>query len=484
MSDIGARTRQQYMDIVKDYLLNEVLNKVSKENYEDIFQGEYISDFQKNFRKSIVARSALAKLKDYFVNIGVLPKYFNFEYEKLEHNHFDTFSMINKEQLDIIFSEEIAFRTINEKYVTRCICALLYFCLFEQRHIMNLTRNDILLEERLVRNIRTDENENEELLKWIALNDFAYKYVSEYVEYAEKNSIDISERFIILENKPINNTTFNSCFQTFNLKKCNPLQMFKLSGQKLNLSMIYYWLVSSEGKAMSTIIQMVGLSNEQWKKAFKLYIENYSTVYNPRSVAEIIELSTMINDFDKIEEDYIQEVESPENKGDIYNDNDSENNFDECIPYSEANDIKMDDIIDYDSMSKQNKQEKEVSLSRLVRSTHLSSDLRKAYNDTCQLCGTRLMKSRFDSYSEAHHIRPYNKTHKGDDTISNMIVLCPNCHSQFDSLYYAIDPDTKYVQCQDKEDRFHMAHLYFFDEHTLDRNYLNYTWKLFKDNMW
>lgn len=91
-----------------------------------------------------------------------------------------------------------------------------------------------------------------------------------------------------------------------------------------------------------------------------------------------------------------------------------------------------------------------------------------------------LMKTRFEAYSEAHHIRPYNKTHKGDDTIGNMVVLCPNCHSQFDNLYYAIHPSTRLVHCLDEDDRFHLAKMEFIGEHELSEKYLTYTWKLFK----
>lgn len=487
MSHIKVETRKQYMDIVKDYLINEVLNKTSKDNYEEIFTSDKIKDFQSNFRKSIVVRSALGKLRDYFISINKLNKHYNFEYIPLKTKKLETLSVLTKKQLDIVFSDEINFRTLEEKYVTRCVCALFYSCLFEQRHIMNIRRSDILIEERRIRNIRVDENENEELLKWITLNDFTLKHIVDYVNYCNQNNIDISERFFILEGRPLDNTKFGLCFNTYNLKKCNPFEFFNLNGQLLNFSMIYYWLISSEGRAMSTIIQIVGIANEQWKKAFKLYLENYNTIYNPRSVAEVMDYDEMIIGYDIVESKYIQEIEMEDNEENIViiNNNDKskeENRFNDCIPYSEANDICMDDIINFDSMSNQNKNNIEIKLCRLVRNTTLSSDLKVAYSDACQLCGTQIKKGRFTTYSEVHHIRPYNKTHKGDDTISNMIVLCPNCHLQFDTLYYAIHPYSRKVYCVDEDDSFHMTELFFMDGHDLDAKYLSYTWKLFREN--
>ena len=70
--------------------------------------------------------------------------------------------------------------------------------------------------------------------------------------------------------------------------------------------------------------------------------------------------------------------------------------------------------------------------------------------------------------------------HKGDDTIGNMIVLCPNCHSQFDNLFYAIHPNTKVVHCIDENNQFHLKKMEFIGEHELEEKYLTYTWKLFK----
>ncbi len=58
--------------------------------------------------------------------------------------------------------------------------------------------------------------------------------------------------------------------------------------------------------------------------------------------------------------------------------------------------------------------------------------LKQHYDNTCQFCGTRLQIAEDRFYSEAAHIRGLGKPHNGPDKASNMLVLCPNHHLQFD----------------------------------------------------
>ena len=58
--------------------------------------------------------------------------------------------------------------------------------------------------------------------------------------------------------------------------------------------------------------------------------------------------------------------------------------------------------------------------------------LKKHYNNTCIFCEVQLQVAEDRSYSEAAHIRPLGKPHDGPDKMSNMLVLCPNHHIQFD----------------------------------------------------
>ena len=58
--------------------------------------------------------------------------------------------------------------------------------------------------------------------------------------------------------------------------------------------------------------------------------------------------------------------------------------------------------------------------------------LKVHYNNTCMFCGTRLQVSEDEFYAEAAHLRGLGNPHNGPDKVSNMLVLCPNHHIQFD----------------------------------------------------
>ena len=474
ISDNKKSTQNQYMDIVKEYLLNEVCNQVEEDEYKEIFSEEKIIDFQQNYRRSKVARSVLKKLKDYFIQVEKLPKYYDFEYVFWgKENKIDKELIALDDIRDIVLGDDTRFRSKEEKITTQCMSAISYYCLFEQRHIRTLKCSDVFLDERRIRNVRVDDKANGAgLVKWIHLGEEAVKYIVRYAEYFH---IDFSkdELFFRMSNcEEFDNGCQNNLFANYNFKENGFLSV---GSQQLNYSRIYHYLVATQGRGMVDIVQIVGFSNAQLKNALKNYLLDYGVIYNPNNIGELPSIADIEEKYEKAVNEYESAINSEEESIE-----DNGEWVTVCNGYLEENDIKMDDVILYDSMSENNQKTKDVELSRLVRSTYLAEDLKLAYNHTCQLCGTRLMKTRFEAYSEAHHIRPYNKTHKGDDTIGNMIVLCPNCHSQFDSLYYAIHPHTRFVHCVDETDKFHLTKMEFIGAHILEQKYLAYTWQLFK----
>lgn len=80
----------------------------------------------------------------------------------------------------------------------------------------------------------------------------------------------------------------------------------------------------------------------------------------------------------------------------------------------------------------------EVVERRLVERKEQKRDRKKAaalkqhYDNTCQFCGTRLQVAEDRFYSEAARIKGLGEPHNGPDKASNMLVLCPNHHLQFD----------------------------------------------------
>ena len=73
----------------------------------------------------------------------------------------------------------------------------------------------------------------------------------------------------------------------------------------------------------------------------------------------------------------------------------------------------------------------ETTISRILRNSPLVATLKKKYNFSCQICGTRLELPNL-SYCEAHHIRPLGAPHGGLDEESNLVIVCPNHHVLLD----------------------------------------------------
>lgn len=73
-----------------------------------------------------------------------------------------------------------------------------------------------------------------------------------------------------------------------------------------------------------------------------------------------------------------------------------------------------------------------VAVQAQVRDRRKSAALKSHYDNTCMICGVKLQVGEERFYSKAAHIKPLGKPHDGPDKASNMLVLCPNHHLQFD----------------------------------------------------
>jgi hypothetical protein len=115
----------------------------------------------------------------------------------------------------------------------------------------------------------------------------------------------------------------------------------------------------------------------------------------------------------------------------------------------------------------------ETTVSRIVRNTALAKDLKEQYNYTCQVCGEHRQRTPSNRYAEAHHIKPLGGSDPGPDAEENVLVLCPNHHSDFDYGMIEVDPDTlgithAYDEGVDGES------LYVRDDHDLSDTYLKH----------
>ena len=81
---------------------------------------------------------------------------------------------------------------------------------------------------------------------------------------------------------------------------------------------------------------------------------------------------------------------------------------------------------------------------RMVRKKEFDRDypevnrLKKRYGFRCQVCQNTISLGGGKFYSEAHHLRPLGRQHKGPADIANVVILCPQHHAEFDFFLFAI----------------------------------------------
>ena len=116
-----------------------------------------------------------------------------------------------------------------------------------------------------------------------------------------------------------------------------------------------------------------------------------------------------------------------------------------------------------------------VTISRIVRDTKKSQELKLLYGNRCQICDTRI--ELFDrTYSEGHHLQPLGMDHNGPDKKENILVVCPNHHTELDYGAIAIDPSTLLVVHCDSQSPFNGQQLKINPLHPLSKRYLRYHW--------
>ena len=82
----------------------------------------------------------------------------------------------------------------------------------------------------------------------------------------------------------------------------------------------------------------------------------------------------------------------------------------------------------------------EATVSRLIRDTALTHQVKTLYKHRCQVCGIQLQVPA-GLYAEAAHIKPLGAPHHGPDVLANVLCLCPNHHVLFDLGGFAIAED-------------------------------------------
>lgn len=81
-----------------------------------------------------------------------------------------------------------------------------------------------------------------------------------------------------------------------------------------------------------------------------------------------------------------------------------------------------------------------ATVSRLVRDTAITRQVKALHGYRCQVCGEQLATPA-GFYAEAAHIRPLGAPHHGPDVLGNVLCLCPNHHALFDFGSFGVAAD-------------------------------------------
>jgi hypothetical protein len=120
------------------------------------------------------------------------------------------------------------------------------------------------------------------------------------------------------------------------------------------------------------------------------------------------------------------------------------------------------------------------TISRVVRDTRIGRVLKARYDGACQVCSAQLTMAPGQFYSEAHHLKPLGRPHNGPDTFSNVLVLCPTHHAEFDLALIAPHPRTLRLQTIHPRHPHRGRVLRLEPFHLLDKHYLQHHLRRFK----
>ncbi|MBT2641288.1 HNH endonuclease [Bacillus sp. ISL-41] len=454
-------TFSRYKVILDDYFEKYIIDKIAKGDYAEIFNIDRLSLIK---RKSNNVRPSLLQFLEFlryesFIEQNVYYQFNNdiksifFAEEQVENNE-DEIDFLTPNDIRTLFSGRLVFKYDYEEALIPLVCSLTFFNMFKQEDVVKLLLSDIDFEKKRIRNVRRLEA-NSDLVEWLSLNDITFEYLTDYLKYRNKQGYS-GDILLIMENSTLDNGKINRLFSCFDRVANKGLfRGKKIYQELLRRSMMFHILHSTDGRGIYKILLEQDIT-KPFEYAFNEYIsimraENKSIVSANYNIEDIL----------------------PNKKPDTLLRN----------QYSERNDVNEQDIHDFDMNNERNLEQNKVSIQRMVRDSKIARQLKISYNNECQLCGYKLRKSNGEFTSEAHHLQPYNKLHRGDDISHNIIVLCPNCHTQFDDLYFAINPETEEVHCIfEAEDEYHLSKLKMNEGHILGKKYLQYTWNLFERN--
>lgn len=273
---ISPRTQARYLSDIEYYINNYINTTTLINELPLIFIEQRLKSFLKN-RKSSTARATLKhflgclyenkriddstyiRIHDYLKKLGKTSLEKQMEF-------------LNDEQLNFIFSKQIEYKNKEsaEKLILPLVVSMAYNFLFEQEHLIKLKWSDINLNERKVRNLRSELDDT--VVKWIEMNNKTYELIKEYQKSCTRK-YKMDDSFLYIKNQPANNTTINSILYIFKHKANFNAIKTSVDIQKIHRSRILKELLLTEGKSTIDFIKILGLRrNTQLEHALEEYL--------------------------------------------------------------------------------------------------------------------------------------------------------------------------------------------------------------------
>lgn len=126
---------------------------------------------------------------------------------------------------------------------------------------------------------------------------------------------------------------------------------------------------------------------------------------------------------------------------------------------------------------------KQVVRNIRLRNTLLGAEIKRRYDNTCQVCRIPVPLGFSRYYAEAHHLWPLGSPHFGPDVSENIIIVCPNHHVMLDGAALTVVPDTLRLRHAVKGLFKKDAHLYVAPWHCLNPKYLEYHYRIFQTRL-
>ncbi|MCY9764400.1 hypothetical protein M5X06_08550 [Paenibacillus alvei] len=275
---ISERTVERYENDLIYFFNNSVSGKVTIDSLNDMFNPIRLKGYFDK-RKGSTARATITNLLDFFRHSHKISsdEYINAsnELKKYAKKGNDDVDFLNKADIRMIFSDSIKFLEKDKEanIILPVICSLAYYHCFEQIHLQKLKRSDLKIDEGIIRNLRSDDDESNITLKWINLSDESKYYLSEYLKYIDR----VGKRkgnLLYIDGQQADNKSINKMLSIFNERSFNKKQFStKVHIQKLNRSGIFHSLVDTNGNSAINYFHLFGLKkNTQFEYALEKYL--------------------------------------------------------------------------------------------------------------------------------------------------------------------------------------------------------------------